>query len=53
MPGSEKEGGKKEKEEGRGKGKLREGEGEGEGEGGLRWMEGGKGKSFHPYFKSL
>ena len=51
MPGSEKEGRKKEKEEGRGKGKLREGEGEGEG--GLRWMEGGKGKSFHPYFKSL
>ena len=49
MPGSEKEGRKKEKEEGRGKGKLREGEGEG----GLRWMEGGKGKSFHPYFKSL
>ena len=49
MLGSEKEGRKKEKEEGRGKGKLREGEGEG----GLRWMEGGKGKSFHPYFKSL
>ena len=49
MPGSEKEGRKKEKAEGRGKGKLREGEGEG----GLRWMEGGKGKSFHPYFKSL
>ena len=49
MPGSEKEGRKKEKEEGRGKGKLREGEGER----GLRWMEGGKGNSFHPYFKSL
>ena len=47
MLGNEKEGRKKEKEEGRGKGKLREGEG------GLRWMEGGKGKSFHPYFKSL
>ena len=49
MPGSEKEGRKKEKEEGRGKGKLKEGEGKG----GLRWMEGGKAKSFHPYFKSL
>ena len=49
MPGSEKKGRKKEKEEGRGKGKLREREGEG----GLRWMEGGKGKSFHPYFKSF